>query len=691
MLRRSVSALLMLLLAVLAAGVLASVAVLITGAVGRYRNSVEAQRLTVADKAIFQGVLAMRSHRGDVQSALLSEDDPRAKLAEFDKKILAGYESVASALKNVDFEGRDALAKAVDEHWAEAAPKFQLFLDEAARPRAERKIARTNAWYDAVTGTIDASNNASTAVSNRAWMSDPGIARMVQARRYLWQVRDRYGIQCSILRTNINTSKTLEDNQKVSLAQARGIVNAGWAGMDEVLAGSGAAELTALAKQAHAETDVATARMEQIVKGFDNSGKPAMPAPEWNSFCQGPFAAIIAVGNKALDESIARAEAMQAAALSSLVAQSIAAVIALIVAAAGMLAVRRRLVLPVRLLMGVIGRFGAHDYGTPVPQLKYPDEFGTMATALESLRLSAVTAERLAHERDSQQTVELERSRAVDTACRDFDETVKAVIHSVANSVVGLDSTATNVRSLAADSSGEAAAVANAAETATENLETVAAATEELTASVGEIAGQVQASAREAREAVAQAERTNATVETLDLAAVRIGEVVKMISSIAAQTNLLALNATIEAARAGEAGRGFAVVAGEVKSLASQTATATDDITRQIAEIQAAAAEAVGAIRSIGQSIGGIDEKMTAIAAAVEQQRAATNEISRNFQQAAEGTRAVTSTIGNVASLNQQTGQAGAALVESVKQVSADADRLRTAVEGFLGSVRAAG
>jgi len=162
------------------------------------------------------------------------------------------------------------------------------------------------------------------------------------------------------------------------------------------------------------------------------------------------------------------------------------------------------------------------------------------------------------------------------------------------------------------------------------------------------------------------------------------------VSAIAAQTNLLALNATIEAARAGEAGRGFAVVAGEVKGLAAQTATATEDITRQVDEIQTATGQAVTAIRSISRAIGGIDEKMTAIAAAVEEQGAATTEISRNFQQAAQGTREVTETIGNVAALNRETGNAGTMLFESVRKMSSDADRLRSAVEGFLGSVRAA-
>ncbi|WP_027520750.1 methyl-accepting chemotaxis protein [Bradyrhizobium sp. Ec3.3] len=689
--KKSVSTLLLVLMALLAIGALTSTAIQMTGAIGRYRDSQETGRLAAADKAIFQGVLSLRTNRGDAQSALLGEDDPRNRLAEIEKLEQAGYESIAAAIETVEFARREELASTLKQRWGEAAPQFRLFFDEAARPRAERKIDRTNSWYDAVTKTIDAANLASTAVSNRAWMNDPFIARMIQVRRLAWQVRDRYGIQCSALRPNVNASKPLDETQKLNVAQWNGVVGAGWTGIEELLAAPDVtADLVSTAKEARAKTDTVVQQISQITKNFDGSGRPAVSAQEWNALCQSPFGPIVAVANKALDQSIARAEVVQETALSKLVVQSLAFLAALTVTLAGVFVVRNRLVRPVQSLMGAIARISARDYATPVPRSKYPDEFGTMASALESLRESAATAERLGQEREAQQAQQLARSSTVDAACRRFDDTVQAVIHSVAESTRELDATATGVRSLVSESSNQTAAVSSAAEQATNNLETIAAATEELSASVGEISAQVQASAREAREAVAQAEHTNATVEILDQTAARIGEVVKMISAIAGQTNLLALNATIEAARAGEAGRGFAVVAGEVKNLASQTATATEEISRQVAEIQSATGQAVSAIRSIGGAISGIDEKMTAIAAAVEEQRAATTEISRNFQQAALGTREVTDTIGSVASLNRETGNAGTVLTESVKKMSADADHLRVAVEGFLGAVRSA-
>ncbi|WP_298240058.1 methyl-accepting chemotaxis protein [uncultured Bradyrhizobium sp.] len=689
--KNSVSKLLLALMALLAIGALTSTAIQMFGAFGRYSDSLETARLAAADKAIFHGVLSLRNNRGDAQSAILGEDDPRAKLGAAEKAEQAGYDSIIAALATVEFARRDELAGTLKQRWGEAAPQFQLFYDEAKRPRAERKIERTSSWYDAVTKVIDTANLASTAVSNRAWMNDPYIARMIQVRRFAWQVRDRYGIHCSSLRSNVNTSKPLDDAQKRSVAQWDGTITSGWAGMAELLAAPDVtAELVTAASDAKAKTNGVLKQINDLTKNFDGSGKPAMPAAEWNALCQSPFASIVAVANKALDQSIARAETVQKTALTNLIVQSVAFLLALAVTLAGVFVVRNRLMRPVRAILDAIARISARDYATPVPQSRHPDEFGTMAAALESLRESAATAERLGRERESQQALQLARSGTVDAACRSFDDTVQAVIQSVAASTQELDATATGVRSLVSESSNQTAAVSSSAEQATNNLETIAAATEELSASVGEISAQVQASAREAREAVSQAAQTNATVEILDQTASRIGEVVKMINAIAGQTNLLALNATIEAARAGEAGRGFAVVAGEVKSLASQTATATEEISRQVEEIQGATGQAVAAIRSIGGAISGIDEKMTAIAAAVEQQRAATTEISRNFQQAAQGTREVTDTIGSVARLNQETGNAGTVLSESVKKMSADADRLRVAVEGFLGAVKTA-
>ncbi len=232
-----------------------------------------------------------------------------------------------------------------------------------------------------------------------------------------------------------------------------------------------------------------------------------------------------------------------------------------------------------------------------------------------------------------------QRAERLDALLRAFEGKTAGLVAMVASAATQLEATARTMSATTGDTTTQAANVAAAVETASVNVQTVASAAEELSASVGEIARQVTQSSQIADRAVADANRTDRIVKTLAEGAQKIGEVVSLISAIAGQTNLLALNATIEAARAGDAGKGFAVVAAEVKGLANQTAKATDDIRQQVAQIQVATKEAVTAIESIAHTIGELSQIATAIASAVEEQGAATQEIARNVQEAATATR----------------------------------------------------
>jgi methyl-accepting chemotaxis protein len=319
------------------------------------------------------------------------------------------------------------------------------------------------------------------------------------------------------------------------------------------------------------------------------------------------------------------------------------------------------------------------------------DEITAMAHALEVFRDTArevSTANARADEERGRAAAA--RRQEMAALANDFEATVKSVVERLSSAAAEMQATAREMASTASDTSTQSTTVATASGDATTNVETVAAAAEQLSASISEISRQVNESAQIAERAVGEADRTTGTVKSLASSASRIGEVVELINQIANQTNLLALNATIEAARAGEAGKGFAVVASEVKSLASQTARATDDIAAQIGEIQASTAEAVKAIDTIGGTIGQINQIAAMIATAVEEQGAATSAIARNVQDAARGTQKVSSTISRVTQAAKDTGQAAQRVLGLASNLSEQSDALRVQVERFLTGVRSA-
>jgi methyl-accepting chemotaxis protein len=243
---------------------------------------------------------------------------------------------------------------------------------------------------------------------------------------------------------------------------------------------------------------------------------------------------------------------------------------------------------------------------------------------------------------------------------------------------------------VATENTTRAKAVASGTHDAATNVQTVAAAARQLSASVAEIGRQVGQSAVIAEKAVHEAQGTNAEILSLAEMAQRIGDIVKLINNIAAQTNLLALNATIEAARAGDAGRGFAVVAAEVKSLANQTSSATEEIAAQIAGIQQATQKSVESIEAIGKTIGDISHVTTTIASAIEQQGAATREITRSVQQAAAGTEGVSTNVAGVTEAASATGSAASQVEAAAATLSLQSQQLREQVDAFLTEVRAA-
>ncbi|MGZ5873118.1 MAG: methyl-accepting chemotaxis protein [Bradyrhizobium sp.] len=332
------------------------------------------------------------------------------------------------------------------------------------------------------------------------------------------------------------------------------------------------------------------------------------------------------------------------------------------------------------------------NFDVVLPGLGRKDELGEMASAVEEFKMQAIAkAEREAAAHDAQNKASAAARRAdLIRFADEFEATVGSIVANVSASAAQLEVAAGTLTRTAESTQSLSSEAAGASEQASGNMQSVASATEELSASVAEIGRQVQESNRIAEAAVHQAEQTDGRIGKLSRAAQEIGDVVKLITAIAEQTNLLALNATIEAARAGEAGRGFAVVASEVKSLASQTAKATDEISSHIAGMQGATQESVAAIKEIGGTIAQISAIASTIASAVEEQGSATQEIARSVQTVAEGTHEAAANIMKVNRGATETGSASENVLDSARTLSTESTRLREELDRFMANIRAA-
>ena len=393
--------------------------------------------------------------------------------------------------------------------------------------------------------------------------------------------------------------------------------------------------------------------------------------------------------NKALQDDLGpRASAsMENSVLVTAIVSGLAIVLGSILA----FFIGRAIARPVVDMTSAMRKLADGDLQVQIPAVGRADEIGEMASAVQVFQDQAIAVEKMKAEKEEQdRSAEAEKRQQMVELADSFETTVGSIIGTVSSAATELQHTAQSMTSTAEETNSQSAAVAAASEEASANVQTVAAATEELTASISEISRQINESNSIAQKAVQDADAANEDVKGLAQAARTIGDVVSLISDIAEQTNLLALNATIEAARAGEAGKGFAVVASEVKSLANQTAKATEEIASQVENMQSATSGTVESIQKITDVIKQISGNATAISAAVEQQNGATKEISRNVQEASAGTQDVASNITKVRSAAEETGTSSGQVLDAAGELSQQSETLRSEVDSFIAGLRAA-
>jgi methyl-accepting chemotaxis protein len=561
-----------------------------------------------------------------------------------------------------------------------------------ARPKAERPGEAIQKWAPTITAAISAVQHLRLAMESQSRSPRDTLVLLVQLRHLSSEMAEYAGRERAAFAGIIAAGQPMgADNVRV-ISDFRGHVMLAW---DVIQGARSRADVPGPLKAAIATVEQTYLRdygalREQLFAG-GAAGKYPLEAPAYFERATAAINTILAQSHEMGVAAGALAEDTSAESTLGMVVDL--ALFALGLAAGGfsLWLVFHRVVRALTGMTASMGRLAAGDLDTEIVGAGRRDEIGAMAQAVAVFKHNALEMKRLeAEQKALEARAEADKRAAMRRLADDFEAGIKGVVGGVSSAAEEMRATAQSMSAIAEEASRQALAVSSASEQASSNVQTVASAAEELSASIGEISRQVAQSATISSRAVEDAQRTDATMRSLADAAVKIGDVVKLINDIASQTNLLALNATIEAARAGEAGKGFAVVASEVKTLASQTANATGEIDAQIREIQASTQRAVDSIVAIGGTIGEISRISTAIASAVEQQGAATSEIARNVQQAAAGTAEVSRNVTGVTNAASETGNAATGVLGAAADLAKQSSALSAEVERFLVGIRAA-
>ncbi len=689
-----------LLQSVIAVVVVLLIAVLATGAWDAWRTLGTATRLERIAQSAAQAFRAMHNLRFDrsftVRALNLDRVDEARQLAQIAKireAELPALNNAISLLRRTDMPNRDPVVAQLEKN---AQTIERLATESAAdfvKQKGERRAGLAKEYETVATDLLTMLDNVSNTLVAMAEYGDPFVDQMLAMRDTAWLVRSTGGDLSIILSNGIMAKQKLPEAQLLRHASLVGRAEAGWeliekmraaatlppdltAAIDRVKAGYFAADFNALRDRTLAE--LAAGQPPQIT------------ANDWSAQTLWRLGTVTDVAEAALAAAGDRASAQVAAARWNLVSKLALLVGALAFAGFGFVLVAGRVIRPLNRIQTAMMQVANGDLAVEVPYTDREDEIGALAHALTTFKHNAGEKARIEAEQQGRAAQAAGRQKAVEGHIAAFESHVGEALQALSAASDDMRKTSETLSGSAEQTNRQAKDAAGASSNASTNVQTVAAASQELTASIAEISRQAAHAAGIAGRAVTEAQETDATVQGLAEAAQRIGQIVSLINEIAEQTNLLALNATIEAARAGAAGKGFAVVAAEVKSLATQTGKATGEISSQISAIQEVADKAAQAMRRIGGTIGEVNSVATSIASAVEEQGAATQEITRNTQEAARRTGEVASNITGVTAGADATGTAAADVRTSAEALGRQADKLRHQVNDFLGKIRAA-
>ena len=396
MFKSSITKFLIASLGILMAGLFVAVLILAVQAWSNYALAGRIARLTSTDHTLFNALVTVRAQIPKDSTALIAQDDPRLVMGATHREASLTVTAALEALQATDIANRAQIVGAIQTAWQKAEALQFTVEAQASRARPERDLHAIDEWREAVHGMTETLSTASAAVGNAVRMGDPIIAEMVQIRRTAWIIRDRYGLQCSMLRPNVDRSLPLGARQLDLWHGDRAVYTAAWHTLDEFLLRPGvSAALRDRIDVARTRTQQAQTRVDAIVDRFDSSGKPVVASAEWTALCDGPFDSILAIAQQAQDEANSHAEAIRASSFRTLLVAGVDLTSVIAFGIFAVVHVQRRLARPMKILTGAIARLSRREFDEAVPTTQSPDELGSMAQALETLRTSALEAERL--------------------------------------------------------------------------------------------------------------------------------------------------------------------------------------------------------------------------------------------------------------------------------------------------------
>jgi methyl-accepting chemotaxis protein len=652
--------------------------------------------VTDASASLFKAMHNLRTDRSTTNRALndngLLQPDMDAYIRSIRGAEMPAMQSAAGVLATAEFTDQKTLVPELNRLIQGLTALQTESWDAINKPKASRRPGIAKDYMENTQALLDTLDKISIELAAAVNHNDPVIDQLLMIKQTAWLFRNTAG-EASVLVSNGLATGHVTPEILQNYTKFIGGIDAAWNALQTVSAG---ADLPSSLTAAMAESKTAyfdpqyMALRDRLINASLKGEKAELTAEQWTPITVKRMGTAVAVAERALEAAKDYTSAQHSAAERALAWQLALLVSALALTCGAMMTVTRRVINPLQTIRDAMLKVASGDLSVDTGYTQRRDEIGALAGALETFKQQATDKVRIEAQERERNASAMTRQKAIEGYVGEFEGMVRHTLQELGAASSQMRSTSAGMSAVSSQTNARVEVAERASGEASMSVESVASASEELSASINDISRQAAHAAGIASRAVNQARETDGTVQGLAKTASRIGEVVGLINTIAAQTNLLALNATIEAARAGEAGRGFAVVASEVKSLASQTAKATEDISEQIADIQKVANEAIDAIKGIGSIIGEVNEVATAIAAAVQEQGAATQEITRSTQHAAQGTKNVSENISGV----KADADAAAAAAQDVKQASqtleTQSQQLGSHVTDFLGKIRAA-